>query len=225
MGRVIVFDVIETLLDLAALDAHFERVFRDAAARQQWFVQMLQSAFVATITHAYADFGSVGRAALDMVAAQRRITLSDEQRQEILGAVRTLPPHRDVKDGLERLRSASLRLVALTNSTAATAEAQLSHAGLRGYFERVFSVDEVKRFKPAAEVYRMVARQLGMAEDRLRLVAAHDWDVTGALRAGLKAAFVARPGNVLNPLGEPPDIVGRDLMEIAPRIIEKDRPA
>ena len=225
MGRVIVFDVIETLLDLAALDEHFKRVFHDPAARQEWFVQMLQSAFVATITHAYTDFGSVGRAALDMVAARRHLTLGDEQRQEILGAVRTLPPHPDVKEGLERLRSAGLRLVALTNSTAATAEAQLGHAELRGYFERAFSVNEVKRFKPAAEVYQMVARQLGMAEDQFRLVAAHDWDVTGALHAGLKAGFVARPGKVLNPLGEQPDIVGRDLREIAPCIIERDLPA
>ncbi len=225
MGRVIVFDVIETLLDLEGLDEHFKRAFHDAAARQEWFVQMLQSAFVATITHAYCDFGSIGRAALDMVAARHQIALSDVQRQEILGAVRTLPPHPDVKDGLERLRSAGLRLVALTNSTAATAEAQLSHAGLRGYFERVFSVEVVKHFKPATEVYRMAARQLGMGEERLRLVAAHDWDVTGALRAGLKAAFVARPGKVLDPLGERPDIVGRDLREIAPRILERDLPA
>ena len=30
MGRVIVVDVIETLLDLGALDEHFERVFHDA---------------------------------------------------------------------------------------------------------------------------------------------------------------------------------------------------
>ena len=225
MGRVIVFDVIETLLDLGALDEHFERVFHDAAARREWFVQMLQSAFVATITHAYVDFGSVGRAALDMVAARRQVTLGDEQRRQILGAVLRLPPHPDVTDGLGRLRSAGLRLVALTNSTAATAEAQLNHAGLRGYFERVFTVDQVMRFKPAAEVYRMAARQLGVGEDRLRMVAAHDWDVTGALRAGLKAAFVARAGQVLNPLGGQPDIVGRDLREIAPRIIEMDESA
>lgn len=222
MGRVIVFDVIETLLDLAALDEHFERVFRDAAARQQWFAQMLQSAFVATITNAYADFGSVGRAALDMVAARRQIALSDQQRQQILGAVRALPPHPDVKDGLELLRSAGLRLVTLTNSTATTAEAQLNYTGLRGYFDQVFSVDEIKRFKPAAEAYQMVAGRLGMAKDRMRMVAAHDWDVTGALRAGLKAAFVARSGQVLNPLGGQPDIVGRDLREIASRIIEMD---
>ncbi len=62
MGRVIVCDVIETMLDLRALDPHFERIFGDRAARQEWFQQMLQSAFVATITHVYADFGTIGKA-------------------------------------------------------------------------------------------------------------------------------------------------------------------
>ena len=52
MKRVCVFDVNETLLDLAALDTLFERVFGDASVRRLWFNQMLQSAFVATITDA-----------------------------------------------------------------------------------------------------------------------------------------------------------------------------
>ena len=34
MPRVCVFDVDETLLDLGALDPHFERLFGDASARQ-----------------------------------------------------------------------------------------------------------------------------------------------------------------------------------------------
>ena len=34
MTRACVFDVNETLLDLAALDPHFERVFGNAAVRQ-----------------------------------------------------------------------------------------------------------------------------------------------------------------------------------------------
>ena len=49
----------------------------------------------------------------------------------------------------------------------------------------------------------------------MRLVAAHAWDVSGALAAGCTAAFVARPGMVLSPLGPQPDIVGRDLGEVA----------
>jgi len=50
-------------------------------------------------------------------------------------------------------------------------------------------------------------------------VAAHDWDVTGALRAGCAAVFVARPGQVMNPFGPQPDVRGRDLGEVAGKIL------
>jgi hypothetical protein len=56
MPRVIAFDVNETLLDLKAMDAQFERVFRTVGVRQEWFKQVLQSALLTTILDAYADF-------------------------------------------------------------------------------------------------------------------------------------------------------------------------
>jgi 2-haloacid dehalogenase len=49
----------------------------------------------------------------------------------------------------------------------------------------------------------------------VRLVAAHAWDVAGALAAGCAAAFVARPGKMLSPLGDVPDVIGADLAEVA----------
>jgi 2-haloacid dehalogenase len=53
----------------------------------------------------------------------------------------------------------------------------------------------------------------------IRLIAAHAWDIAGALRAGCAAAFIVRPGMVLDPLVERPDIVGADLREVADRIL------
>lgn len=133
--RVLVFDVIETLLDLRVLDPAFEAAFGDASVRQQWFSQMLQSAFVATVTGAYRDFGQLGRAALQMTAQRHGIELSQEEQQRILGTIRQLPPHPEVLDGLTRLRDAGFRMAALTNSTAEVAEAQLAHAQVRELFE------------------------------------------------------------------------------------------
>ena len=66
----------------------------------------------------------------------------------------------------------------------------------------------------------MAARELGVEAGQLCLVAAHAWDVAGALRAGCRAAFVARPGMVLDPLAPEPDVVGSDLAEIAERLVE-----
>ena len=219
MARVCVFDVNETLLDLGALDPLFERAFGDAGVRRAWFQQVLQSAFLATITGAYSDFGAVGAAALQMTAEREGVRLSEEDRRGILGGMRELPPHPEVPAALDLLRDAGLRLAALTNNTAEVAEAQLQNAGLSDRFEEILSADTVRRLKPAPEPYRAAAEALGVETSGTRLVAAHAWDVAGALRAGCAAAFVARPGMVLDPLVEPPDVVGADLYEVAASII------
>ncbi len=148
----------------------------------------------------YADFGEVGRAALSMVEARRGVTLSATARSLIFDKVQTLPPHPDVRASLERLRDAGFRLATLTNSPPKTVQAQLANADLAGLFEQILSVDPVRKFKPAPETYHYAAEQFGVEPAKIRLVAAHDWDVAGAMRAGCAAAFVARPGMVLNPL-------------------------
>lgn len=219
MARVCVFDVNETLLDLKALDEHFGRIFGDAAVRPIWFAQMIQSALVATVTDAYVDFGTLGGAALDMLAARRGMVLASADRAQILGGMRTLPAHPEIAESLARLRSAGLRLAALTNSTLAVATDQLTHAGLAGYFEQILSADMVRRLKPAPEPYQMAAERMGVAIGDIRMIAAHAWDIAGARRAGCAAAFVARPGMVLDPLALPPDIVGANLREVADQIL------
>ena len=223
MRRVQVFDVNETLLDLAAMDPHFERVFGDAAVRRDWFNQMIQSALVATVTGAYSQFGALAMAALEMTAEQAGVELREEDRDAIAGQMRRLPAHPEVPGALQRLRDAGLRLAALTNSTEQVARAQLEHAGLIEAFELVLSADTVRRLKPAPEPYRMAAERLGVAVGEVRLVAAHAWDVAGAVRAGCAAAFVARPGKVLDPLVERPDVVGADLVAVADGILAADK--
>jgi 2-haloacid dehalogenase len=215
--RVCVFDVNETLLDLAALDPLFERVFGDAAVRRLWFNQMLQSAFVATITDAYVTFGEAAGAALGMTEERLGVEVSEDDRQEILGGLRDLPPHPEVPESLDRLHDAGFRLATLTNSTQEVAEAQIQNAGLTDKFEQILSADTARRLKPAPAPYRMAARSLGVSDRGMRLIAAHAWDVAGALRAGCAAAFVAR--QPFDPLVEEPDVVGTDLAEVAGKII------
>ena len=221
MPMVCVFDVNETLLDVAALDPFFAGLFGETGTRGEWFEQMIQSALTSTVTDSYADFATVGGAALRMIAARRSVTLPAEAPRELAERVRMLPPHADVVPALERLRDAGVRLATLTNSTQDAAEAQMAHAGLRGYFERVLSADAVKRLKPAAEPYQYAARQLGVDTRDLRLIAAHAWDIAGAMRAGCATAFVARPGKVLDPLYPQPPIVGATLTQVADQIVER----
>jgi 2-haloacid dehalogenase len=219
MGRVQVFDVNETLLDLAAMDPHFERIFGDPGVRVTWFGQMLQSALVATVTGTYSQFGDHAMAALEMTAQQAGVELADDDKAAVAAQLRQLPAHPEVPGALRRLGDAGLRLASLTNSTEEVARAQLEHAGLIDAFELVLSADSVGRLKPAPEPYRMAAERLGVPVDQVRLIAAHAWDVAGAARAGCATAFVARPGKVLDPLVGRPEIVGADLAEVADAIL------
>ncbi len=67
----------------------------------------------------------------------------------------------------------------------------------------------------------MAAERLGVDCRDVRLIAAHAWDVAGAVRAGCAAAFVARSGQVLDPLAPRPDIVGADLDAVAAGIVAR----
>jgi 2-haloacid dehalogenase len=222
MASVIAFDVNETLLDLGALDAPFEALLGDAVLRPQWFAQMLQVAFVGGLTGQYVDFTTAQRAALAMLSEREGVPLTEDDIDGLVALMSSLPPHPEVPGALAALGDTSLRLVALTNSVQAVAEAQLASAGLDGYFEAIMSADEVAHLKPAPQPYLAVAERFDVPIGEIRLVAAHYWDVAGALSAGCQAAFVARPGMVLSPLGRRPGIVGSDLASVAGQIIAAD---
>jgi 2-haloacid dehalogenase len=222
MTAVIAFDVNETLLDLRALDTPFEELLGSAALRGQWFAQMLQLSFVGGLTGDYVDFSSAQKAALRMLAERTGTQVTERQVDDMVARMDSLPAHPEVPAALERLRESPLKVVALVNSLAVVGEAQLSNAGIADCFDDLVSADSVQHLKPAPEPYHAVAQRFDVEPHEVRLVAAHSWDVSGALAAGCKAAFVARPGMVLSPLGAQPDIVAPDIAGVVDQILARD---
>lgn len=220
MKPVLAFDVNETLLNLKALDPIFKQIFGDSAVRQLWFGQFIQNAFVTIITDSYQPFGKIGLAALEMTAVKKNIQLKDSDRSRIMDGIKNLPPHTEVPEALTHLKNEGFRMVTLTNSTEEVGKAQIKNSGLEEYFERVISAEKVKKLKPAKEPYEFAAHELNIQTKDLILIASHAWDIAGALNAECNAAFVARPGAVLDPLVPQPTIIGNNLKEVAEQIIK-----
>jgi 2-haloacid dehalogenase len=216
---VVLFDVNETLLDVQALSPELEAIFGDGVSVGEWFVTVLQHSLVMTLVNDYRELGEIAKAVLEMKAAGRGISIKPEQVEAVLSKLTSLPPHPEVKTGLARLQDAGLRLATLTNSSSRAQEQQVNHAGLTKFFERTFSVDGVKRFKPAPEAYRMAAEGLGVATEEVLMVAAHSWDILGAMKAGCQGALVTRAGKALFPLSPPPTITGPDLDSVSKQIV------
>ncbi len=219
MTTTLVFDVNETMLDLAALDQHFERTFGDTRVRREWFALVLRNALTMTIIGDYSDFTAIAGASLDMVAKARGVTMSPDHRALILRQMTALPPHADVPESLQRLQDAGLCLVALTNSPPEVANKQLGNAGLAPHFDHILSVHAVGRLKPHPDVYRHAAAAIGASLEEMMMVAAHDWDIAGAMAVGMKGAYVLRPGMVRNPLFSEPTLTGETMTEIADTIL------
>lgn len=219
MISTLVFDVNETLLDLAALDPHFDRVFGDRAVRSEWFALVLRNALTLTTIGEYRDFGTVAGESLAMVAAVHNVELTAAERDAVGSTVRNLPPHPDVAESLKRLRTAGLQLVALTNSPPDIATAQLVNAGLADLFDRILSVHSTERFKPHPAVYRHAAKEVGESLDRMMMVAAHDWDIAGAMAVGMQGGYVVRKGMALNPLFDPPTVTATSMDGLADAIL------
>jgi 2-haloacid dehalogenase len=217
--KLLAFDMNGTLLDTGALNTHFQQAFGSPIVRREWFMEMIQLAMTSAITGYFEEFSLLGKAALRVVADRHSVQLSQAQEETILKKVRSLPPFPDVMHALGRLRDASVRMIVLTNSALSSAESSLSEAGVRGYFENVIWVESARVYKPAEKVYAMAAAQCGVTVSEMMMVAAHAWDTTGAIRAGCRAAFVGRPGEVLPVTAPGPELVVRDFGQLADRLL------
>ncbi|MDH3730035.1 MAG: haloacid dehalogenase type II [Acidimicrobiia bacterium] len=219
MREVIVFDVNETLLDVRALAPVFRSSVGSDALVAPWFARMLRNSLISTVTDRYRRFDEIGVDALVAVAREAGIDIDIANARAVVDGMRSLPAHPDVPAALERLTDSGLELATLTNSAPDVISDQLRNAGIAHCFEQSISVDGIGVFKPHPATYRHAAQRLGTSIDGLRLVAAHDWDVVGALRAGAHAAYVARNAPLTVEAADMPDIVASDLGAIADQIL------
>lgn len=218
---VIVFDVNETLLDITTLEPLFARVFGDAAVLREWFAQLILYSQTMSLSSLYTPFGDLAVATLRMVASIHGVVVAESDIDELKRRMSAMPAHPDIVPGLTRLRGAGFRLVTLTNSASTSSPTPLERAGLSGFFERSFSVEAVRRFKPAPETYRFVAEEMNVETSDLCLVACHLWDTVGAQAAGCRGALITRPHNAILPGADVPvpDLTASELTDLADQIV------
>jgi 2-haloacid dehalogenase len=206
--QVVAFDVVETL---ASLDPVARRLTAHGMQPQDlsaWFTRLLRDAMALTAAGGYAPFAEVAASAL---TAQSAGALSEDQVQDVVAGFGELVPQPDAVAAIGAARDADIRVVALTNGSAANTRAFLERAGVAGEVERVVSIDEVRAWKPHPEVYRHALEVIGVGAELTALVAVHSWDIVGARRAGMTTGWCPRLERVPTPLFGAADVVADTL--------------
>ena len=216
--QVVVFDVNETLSDMAPMSGRFQDVGAPAHLAQQWFAEVLRDGFALATAGSAADFATV-----TAVTATRLLSRDGGPAdvpaavQHILAGFGELDVHPDVPDGVRALRAAGIRLVTLTNGGTTVAGGLLERAGLRGHFEALLTVQDAPRWKPAPEAYAHAVDRCGVPAGAMMLVAVHPWDIDGAARAGLRTAWLNRTGTAYPEFFRAPEISAPSLTALADR--------
>jgi 2-haloacid dehalogenase len=192
MTPLILLDSIETCLSLEPLRTNLFRLGLGDSHLELWFARALRDAFAREVVGAWVPFRRVLIESLDTLLISRGKPAQRVDVEATVDLFGELPPHADVRPALERAQARGLRVAVLTNGAEKSTRKAIDRAILLEYIERIISIDEVGHFKPAREVYLHAAQVLDVPPEQCVMVAAHGWDLRGALRAGMRAAFIQR---------------------------------
>ncbi|WP_409332826.1 HAD-IA family hydrolase [Trujillonella humicola] len=204
--EVVAFDVNETLLDLAPLRAGLVEHGLPGDLLATVFARTLLTGFAAAAAGTWCRF----RDAFDAALAQLT-DLPAEDRRRLADTFLELGPHPDVEPALRRLVEAGVRVVTLTHGSPGVTEAGLERGGITPLVERTLSSELIRAWKPDRAVYLWAAGACDVEPARMALVAAHGWDVHGAVRAGLTGVWFPRAERSYPAVYDPAAIVAADL--------------
>jgi 2-haloacid dehalogenase len=207
-----VFDAYGTLFDVHSVARRCEAFWpgKGAALSQLWRGKQLEYTWQRSLMQRYRPFSGVTRDALAYACEALGLELTAERMEALMGEYLMLSVFPDVEAALGRLKGKKQAI--LSNGSPDMLEPLVQQSGLR--FDAVLSVDEVKVFKPAPQVYELAVQRLGIRKSEIGFVSSNCWDALGASSFGFSVYWINRSGAPLDRLGLQPGRVVRGLDEI-----------
>ena len=202
--RAVAFDAYGTLFDVFSVTSLCEQLFhaRGDALAQLWRAKQLQYSLLCSVMGRYKDFWQLTGDALDYASRSLTLALNAEDRTQLMDAYLHLTPFPDARPGLEALKNLGLSLAILSNGEPRMLRAAVTNAGLDDLIDEIVSVDEVRVFKPAPQVYQSIGQKLQLPGSAIGFVSSNSWDIHGAGAAGLRTFWIQRRA------GEPEEALG-----------------
>jgi 2-haloacid dehalogenase len=208
----LVFDAYGTLFDVHSVMQRCEDVFpgRHAALSQLWRAKQLEYTWLRSLMRRYAPFSTVTREALAHACQALGLELTAERMEALMAEYTMLAMYPEAPKALASLRG--VKKAILSNGSPDMLEPLVAHSGLE--LDAVISVDELRIFKPAPQVYELAPKKLGVAKERIGFVSSNCWDALGAKSFGFTVFWINRTRAALDRLGFEPDRVVERLDEI-----------
>lgn len=215
----LIFDVIETIFSLDPLVDRFHKHGLPGYAKDLFFNQLLRDAFAVSATGDFKPFAEIAKGTLEVVMANLGVGDEPEEVADILSEFGRLPAHADVRPALAIARGSGVKVVFLSNGSQANTERLMSQNGLTEFVDAIVSIESIGTWKPSKAVYQEAVKRLEGDLESSAMIAAHAWDVHGALGAGLRAGWIRRQDLLYHPAMSSPNVQGSDLVEVVRSLV------
>jgi 2-haloacid dehalogenase len=205
-----VFDAYGTLFDVHSVMRRCESVYpgRHVELSQLWRAKQLEYTWLRSLMQRYVPFSTITREALAYACEALGLELTAERMEALMAEYNMLETFGDVAETFQGLQG--VKRAILSNGSPDMLDPLVAHSGLR--LDAVISVDALKIYKPAPQVYAAAAERLGTR--RIGFVSSNGWDALGAKSFGFTVYWINRTGAPVDRLGFKPDRVVHRLNEI-----------
>ena len=212
--KAIIFDAYGTLFDVNSAAEKCKDKIGDKweGFSNYWRATQLEYTWLRSLMNRHQDFWTITEDSLDK--SMQAFNIDATMKNELLDLYRILSPYPEVKETLEKLKEKRYKLAILSNGTPALLNELVKSNGLQNLFDDIFSIEEVKIYKPSTKVYDMPVKKYSIKNEEIAFLSANTWDVSGGGNYGYQSIWVNRNKNIFDNLDYKPKNEIKDLSEL-----------
>ena len=212
--KAIIFDAYGTLFDVnSAAEKCKDKIGNKwEGFANYWRTTQLEYTWLRSLMNRHKDFWKVTEDSLDK--SMKTFTIDSSMKNELLDLYKKLSTFPEVKEVLNKLKEKNYKLSILSNGTPALLNELVKSNNLDNIFDDIFSIEEVKIYKPDSKVYDLPIKKYQIKKDEVAFLSANTWDVSGGGNYGYSSIWINRNNNIFDNLDYKPKNVVKNLKQL-----------
>ncbi len=198
--KAIIFDAYGTLFDVNSAAEKCKDKIGDKweSFANYWRTTQLEYTWLRSLMGRHKDFWQVTEDSLDK--SMQVFKIDSSMRSEILNLYKVLSTFPEVKEVLNKLKEKNYKLAILSNGTPFLLNELVNSNNLNNIFDNIFSIEEVKTYKPDQKVYNIPVKKYQIQKNEIAYLSANTWDVSAGGNYGFNTVWVNRNNNTFDNL-------------------------
>ena len=212
--KAVVFDAYGTLFDVnsAAKKCKNKIGNKWEAFANFWRTTQLEYTWLRSLMEKHKNFWEITEDSLDK--SMKVFDIDKSLKKDLLNLYKILSPYPEVKTVLENLKKKDLKIAILSNGTPALLNELVASNKLNNLFDDLFSIEEVKVYKPDKRVYEIPIKKYNIKANEISFLSANTWDVSGGGNYGYNSIWVNRNNSEFDNLGFQPKTEINNLTQL-----------